>query len=109
MKGQKCRCGFATVAEHPRCPRCGKLMKPAEWLDEGKVLSFTRLHVIPEGFEDPHNLVLVGLHKGPKVVCWTSGILHEEDLVAIQERNGRYFCTSRTGQQIRTVADRLRA
>ena len=93
MKGQKCRCGFATVAEHPRCPRCGKLMKPAEWPDEGKVLSFTRLNVIPQGFENPYNLVLVGLLKGPKVVCWTSVTLHEEDLVAIQEHNGRYLCT----------------
>jgi uncharacterized OB-fold protein len=109
MKGQKCRCGFTTVADHPRCPRCGKLMKPGEWPDEGKVLSFTKLHVVPEGFENPCNLALVELHKGPKVVCWTSGILNEEDLVTIRERSGRYFCTLWTGLEFRTDADKLKA
>jgi uncharacterized OB-fold protein len=109
MKGQKCRCGFATVAEHPRCPRCGKLMKAAEWLDQGKVLSFTKLQAVPQGFEDPYNLALVGLHKGPKVVCWTSGTLHEEDLVTIQERNGQYFCSLSTGLDFKIDSDQLKA
>lgn len=109
MKGQKCRCGFATVAERPRCPRCGKLMEPSEWPDEGKVLSFTRLHAVPEGFEDPCNLVLVGVHKGPKVVCWTSGVLHEGDPVTIQENKGRYFCALWTGLDFELDADQLRA
>jgi uncharacterized OB-fold protein len=84
-------------------------MKPSEWPDEGKVLSFTELHTIPEGSVDPYNLALVGLHKGPKVVCWASGILSVEDKVAIQERNGRYFCEMRTEADLKTDADRLKA
>lgn len=68
-------------------------MKPAEWPDEGVVLSFTRLQTIPEGVEDPYNLALVGVHKGPKLVCWTSGQLKEDDRVTINERNGKYFCS----------------
>jgi len=68
-------------------------MKPAEWSDEGKVLSFTRLQAVPVGFEDPYNLALVGITKGPKIVCWSSHLLDLNDRVVIQERNGRYFCT----------------
>ena len=109
MKGLKCSCGFATVSDRPRCPRCGKLMKPAEWPDEGKVLSFTRLQAVPEGFEDPYNLALIGVNKGPKVVCWTSGVLHEDEPVTIQERNGRYFCSPPTELDFKIDADQLRA
>ena len=109
MKGSKCKCGFATVAERARCPRCGKQMRPAEWPDEGKVLSFTRLQAIPEGFEDPYNLALVSVHKGPKVVCWTSGTLHEDDPVTIQERNGRYFCALWEGLQFKLDTGKIKA
>ncbi len=109
MKGQKCSCGFATVADRPRCPRCGKIMNPAEWPDEGKVLSFTRLEAIPVGFEDPYNLALVGITKGPKVVCWTSHTLNENDPVVIQERDGRYFCSLQEPIDFKLDADRLKS
>ncbi len=94
MKGSKCKCGFATTASRHRCPRCGRAMKAAAWPDEGEVLSFTRLQAIPEGLQEPYNLALVGVHKGPKLVCWTSGTLKEEDRVTIAERNGKFFCTA---------------
>ncbi len=97
MKGMKCRCGFATVSEKAKCPRCGRIMKPAEWPDEAKVLSFSELHVVPEGTEDPYNLVLVEIgKKGPKIPCWTSGKMKENDEVTIIDRDGKYFCTPRT-------------
>jgi uncharacterized OB-fold protein len=71
-------------------------MKPAEWPDEGKVLSFTRLQAIPEGLSDPYNLALVSIERGPKVVCWTSGTLKENDEVLIVEQKGKYLCTPKT-------------
>jgi uncharacterized OB-fold protein len=92
----KCRCGFATISDKALCPRCGKRMKPAEWPDEGTVLSFTRLQAIPEGLPDPYNLALVTVAKGPKLVCWTSGTLHEKDPVTIVEQKGKYLCSLRT-------------
>ncbi len=95
MKGMKCRCGFATVSEKISCPRCGKRMKAAQWPDEGKVLSFTRLQTAPEGLADPYNLALVAVPKGPKLVCWTSGTLRENDLVTIVEQKGKYLCSPR--------------
>lgn len=93
MKGSKCKCGFATVADRRVCPRCGKRMKPDEWPDEGKVLSFTRLQAIPEGLQDPYNLALVSIEDGPKIVCWTSGTLKADDEVAVTEAKGKLLCS----------------
>jgi uncharacterized OB-fold protein len=67
-------------------------MKPSEWSDEGKVLSFTRLQAIPEGLRDPYNLALVAIKNGPKLICWTSGTLKENDSVTIVEQKGIMFC-----------------
>jgi uncharacterized OB-fold protein len=75
-------------------------MKPAEWADEGKVLSFTPLHVIPEGMMDPHNLALVEIdRKGPKIVCWTQGRLTESENVLVTESGGRFTCAPKPGSK----------
>ena len=92
MKGSKCKCSYATISHRRICPRCGKKMKPSEWPNEGKVLSFTRLQAIPEGLKDPYNLALVAIENGPKLICWTSGTLKENDLVTIVEQKGNMFC-----------------
>ncbi len=93
MKGSKCRCGFATVSMRKVCPKCGRIMEEAEWPDEGKVLSFTRLQAVPEGLKEPHNLALIGIDKGPKLVCWTTSMLEEEDEVTIADVGGKYLCS----------------
>ena len=92
MKGTKCKCGFATVSGRKACPKCGRVMEEAEWPDEGRVLSFTRLQAVSEGLTGPHNLALVGIDKGPKLVCWTTAILNEDDEVSIADVGGKYFC-----------------
>jgi uncharacterized OB-fold protein len=68
-------------------------MKASVWPDEGKVLSFTRLQAIPEGLKDRYNLALVAIEKGPKLTCWTSSTLKENDSVTIIEQKGNMFCT----------------
>ncbi len=93
MKGMKCRCGFSTTSQRLKCPRCGRPMKPAEWADEGKVLSFTLLQAIPEGLTDPHDLAMVEIAgRGPKVVCWTQTKLEEDERVLVTDSDGRYVC-----------------
>ncbi len=81
-----------TVAKKLRCAKCGKQMKPADWADKGKVLSFTYLKALPEGLSDPYNLALVEIEEGPKMVCWTSGRLKENDIVAVEQHDGKFFC-----------------
>lgn len=109
MKGSKCKCGFATVSAKRICPRCGKQMKPAEWPDSGRVLSFTRLQVIPEGFTEPLNMALVGVRKGPKLVCWTSGILKVDDEVTITEKNGKLLCGPSADPSVKLDKDQVRS
>ncbi len=93
MKGSKCRCGFATVSIKKACPKCGRVMEEAEWPDTGHVLSFTMLQAIPEGLKEPYNLALVGIDKGPKVVCWTTATPNEGDEVTIADIGGKYYCS----------------
>ncbi len=92
MKGSKCKCGFSTVSIRKACPKCGRVMQEAEWPDKGRVLSFTSLQAVPEGLKDPHNMALVGIEKGPNLVCWTKATLKEDDDVTIADVGGKYFC-----------------
>jgi uncharacterized OB-fold protein len=82
-----------TVAKKLRCPKCGRQMKPADWADKGKVLSFTYLKALPEGLTDSYNLALVEIEDGPKMVCWTTGRLKENDVVVITQLDGKFFCS----------------
>jgi len=83
IEGSICKCGFKTIAQRDACPRCGKRMIPKEFLDEGIVLSFTRLQIPPEGFLAPLDLVMVELDEGPKLVCWTDSELKVDQKVRI--------------------------
>lgn len=101
MKGSRCRCGYATTSQRRVCPRCGKKMHPSEWPDEGKVISFTRLQVIPEGLKDRYDMALVALEEeGPRVICWTSASLKVDDQVEIAEDKGNMFCVPMEGQHL---------
>ncbi len=105
MKGSKCRCGFATLSDRRLCPRCERRMKLEEWADEGRVLSFTRLQTVPEGLQEPHDMVLVQVEKGPKLVCGTTRALKENDEVRITEADGKYMCEPRAGPELEPEDD----
>ncbi len=98
MKGRKCRCGFATLADKARCPRCGKATVEAEWQDSGRVLSSVRLDEAPKGFVGPMDLVMVAVEgDGPKVTCWSSERLAPGDGVALEGHGtGPYTCSRKT-------------
>ena len=93
MKGSSCRCGFKMISVRKRCPRCGKLMRPEEWPDEGRVLSHSSLGVVPNGLDKPYDLVLVGIDKGPRLLCWSPVPVKVDDPVKIEVRDGTYFCS----------------
>jgi uncharacterized OB-fold protein len=92
LRGSRCRCGFATVGEKILCPRCGRRMKAAEWPEEGTVLSFVTLGAELEGHKNPVNLLLVGIAKGPKLICWTESTLSEGDMVLVCPSDKVYHC-----------------
>ncbi|TFG99943.1 hypothetical protein E4H12_00905 [Candidatus Thorarchaeota archaeon] len=73
IKASKCpECEKVIVPPRDLCPYCrhkatgtGKI----ELGNEGKVLSFTELHMPPEGFEPPLKMALVELEFGAVVLC----------------------------------------
>lgn len=96
MKGSKCKCGFATTSIKTRCPRCGREMKPSEWEEKGRVLSFVGMQVVPEGLDHSYDAALVGIdNEGPKIICWTADRLEVNDEVAVSESKGKYMCSPR--------------
>jgi len=73
-------------------------MKTYEWQEKGKVLSFVELQVIPQGFENPYNMALVAIEdEGPKIICWTTGKLKDDEEVVVNEFNGKYLCSPKAG------------
>jgi uncharacterized OB-fold protein len=98
-----------TVAQKTRCPKCGKQMMPADWTDQGRVLSFTYLKAVPEGLPDPYNLALVEIEDGPKITCWTSGRLEKDDIVVVTQHDGKYVCSQKMAQNPGPGHDDLKA
>ncbi len=94
LKGSKCRCGFALNTKSIKCPKCGKNMKPAEWADEGTIISCVKVGFPPEGECGPMNIALVQVTgRGPKVICWTDVCFSTGDAVTISEpTKQRYLC-----------------
>lgn len=71
-------------------------MSPSIWEENGKILSFIELKVVPQGFENPYSMALVEIKEdGPKVICWTMEVLKEDDEVVVSEINGKYICSQR--------------
>ncbi|TFF94990.1 hypothetical protein EU546_04130 [Candidatus Thorarchaeota archaeon] len=65
-------CSRAVVPPREICPYCGKRserMRDIELIPEGEVVSYTLLHMPPEGFEPPLLMALVRLEHDAVVLC----------------------------------------
>ena len=94
IEGSECKCGFKTLSKRPECPRCGRIMSPRTFFDEGKVLSFVKLGVPPMHHETPMNLVMVEIDNGPKLICWADGKLSAEQRVKVFYDDDLLMCKS---------------
>ncbi len=56
-----CQCGQVILPPKNRCVLCSGITQPIEINNIGKVLTFTILHVTPEGFNPPLILGLIEL------------------------------------------------
>jgi len=92
INGSECRCGFRTISIRPSCPICGKMMVQKEFPDEGRVLSYTRLQVPPEGFNVPLDLAMIEIQEGPKLVCWTESELEIGQMVEVYLDQNMFKC-----------------
>lgn len=73
IKASRCpECEKVIVPPRDLCPYCRHMSTRSnvvELSNEGKVLSFTELHMPPEGFTPPMKMALVELEFGAVVLC----------------------------------------
>lgn len=69
LKASKCGCGKVSVPPKVRCPLCGKPMAGTEVANKGRILSYTVVHVVPDGFDAPRAVALVELDSGARVLA----------------------------------------
>lgn len=62
-------CAKHILPARARCPYCGGAMQPVHVDGNGKILSWTTVHVTPEGIPSPRTVALVGLECGAAVLC----------------------------------------
>jgi uncharacterized OB-fold protein len=64
-----CACGKHVVPRRPLCPKCGGATRNVAVGGRGTILSWTTVHVTPEGVPSPRTVSLVGLECGAAVLC----------------------------------------
>ena len=98
MHASKCNCGKIVALNREICPNCGKSMTSIEFGNDAEILTYTTLYIVPEGFNAPIFLVLVGLEQGAKLLCECK---NENDLnigkkgKVVVEDNRYYFVGNR--------------
>lgn len=79
LEGTKCsKCSTLYYPPRANCKECltDEFIEPAEFSGEGKVLSFSEVHVPPAGFERfaPYTVTVVDLKEGGRVVAWIDDV-----------------------------------
>ena len=79
LEGTKCnQCSALYFPPRATCKECltNKFIEPVEFSGEGKILSFSEVHVPPAGFERfaPYTVTVVNLKEGGRVVAWVDDI-----------------------------------
>ncbi len=70
LEASRCgTCGKHVIPRRPLCPRCGGATQNVTVGAKGSVLSWTTVHVTPEGVSSPRTVALVGLECGASVLC----------------------------------------
>jgi len=93
IEGFECKCGYKTISKNIDCPRCGRTMSPRKFFDEGKILSYVKLGVMPEHHIQPMDLAMVEIDEGPKIVCWADAGLKMEQRVKVLKTDDILWCS----------------
>lgn len=94
IEGAECECGKKLVPFRKLCPKCGKEMAKAQFEGKGIVITHTTLYTVPEGFEGPIKLVMVGIEGGANLICGYEGEtnLNIGDNVKIRRKGELHIC-----------------
>jgi 3-oxoacyl-[acyl-carrier protein] reductase len=79
LEGTKCnKCSTLYYPPRANCKECltDEFIEPVEFSGEGKVLSFSEIHVPPAGFERfaPYTVTVVDLKEGGRIVAWVEDV-----------------------------------
>jgi uncharacterized OB-fold protein len=107
IKGSICSCGQIHIPPERVCIACTKQneLENIELSDLGKLITYTKLNIVPDGFKAPLILGIVELDHfesdksriGPKLICqgksddFSEDELNTEMLVAVENINGLYI------------------
>jgi uncharacterized OB-fold protein len=84
LMGSRCTaCGFSTFPPRADCPKClGGDFEFKEWSGVGQLLSCTKIHAAPTGFEDlaPYWIGLVDLKDGGRLLAWFGQSIPEKEI-----------------------------
>ncbi len=69
MQVSSCKCGKKISFKREICPYCGKPMTLKEIGNNAEILTYTKLFIVPEGFDAPIFLTLVKLENGANLLC----------------------------------------
>lgn len=74
LEASRCgSCGKHVIPRRPRCPICGGATQNVTVEATGSILTWTTVHVTPEGVPSPRTVALVGLDCGAAVLCLVEG------------------------------------
>ncbi|MFX0014806.1 MAG: 3-oxoacyl-ACP reductase FabG [Promethearchaeota archaeon] len=79
LEGTKCnKCSTLYYPPRANCKECltDKFIEPVEFSGEGKILSFSEVHVPPAGFERfaPYTVTVIDLKEGGRLVAWVDDV-----------------------------------
>ncbi|MFX0170840.1 MAG: 3-oxoacyl-ACP reductase FabG [Candidatus Hodarchaeota archaeon] len=79
LEGTKCtKCSTLYYPPRANCKECltDEFIQPSEFSGEGKILSFSEVHVPPAGFERfaPYTVAVVDLKEGGRAVAWVEDV-----------------------------------
>ncbi len=95
------RCGTVVVPAAAYCPNHPVAMHEAAVDGRGRVLSFTTLHAVPEGFRSPLQIALVELDDGGRLVCHGGDLRHLRigAPVTVDKVDEIYYLANLTGRE----------
>ncbi len=96
LRAAKCTGNCEQIFIPPRatCPKCGVPTERYECLNNAKLLAYTVLDIVQEGFEAPLILGMVEFKNGAKLICQgdcDAQYLEIGKNVIIHNKNGKYF------------------
>ena len=68
-------------------------MTQTYWPNQGTVLAYVKLGVVPVNYEFPMDLLMLEVKTGPKIACWTDTLFSVGDDVTFVQLGDTYICS----------------